>query len=385
MLITFIYVRRWVIGISFALSGMVARAEFSAERMVLVEPRLEGAAADRVRHWQEAVRSEARDPVVAFEQLGWAYVKLGRESWDAGFFKLAELTAQVMEATEGPIPAAQLLKGHALVQMHRFAEAEELAQALVAQRGEPRDYALLADATMEQGKLAAAVAACQQFVNRYPGLESYARVAQLRWLHGDLAGAVAAMTEAVQAAGRDDAETTWWVQTRLAHFHFLTGNITAARHWTEQVLQRAPDYAPALLLRGRLALAEGQAAAAVTVLARAAQLNPLPEYRWWWAEALSTAGQADALARTELADRQDALTLDALAWALCANQELAAARDAINRALATGLDDARVWLHAGVIARQCGETETAAERFAQARRLSLSLLPSERRLLPALD
>jgi len=191
MLITFIYVRRWVIGISFALAGMVARAEFSAERMVLVEPRLEGAAADRVRHWQEAVRSEARDPVVAFEQLGWAYVKLGRESWDAGFFKLAELTAQVMEATEGPIPAAQLLKGHALVQMHRFAEAEELAQALVAQRGEPRDYALLADATMEQGKLAAAVAACQQFVNRYPGLESYARVAQLRWLHGDLAGTIA--------------------------------------------------------------------------------------------------------------------------------------------------------------------------------------------------
>src|SRR5436190_238772 len=84
------------------------------------------------------------------------------------------------------------VRGHVLHNLHHFLEAERLARSLVDERGSPRDWALLGDALMEQGKLPEAITAIQRLVELKPGTEAYSRIAQVRWLTGDLSGATAA-------------------------------------------------------------------------------------------------------------------------------------------------------------------------------------------------
>lgn len=53
-------------------------------------------------------------------------------------------------------------------------------------------------------------------------------------------------------------------------------------------------------------------------------------------------------------------TLDAYAWALSLNGEHAAARREIESALAVGIQDAKLFCHAGVIVSRQGDREAAA-------------------------
>src|SRR4029077_9029441 len=183
-------------------------------------------------------------------------------------------------------------------------------------------------------------------------LQAYARVAHLRWLKGDLAGAIQVMQLATSAASPNDAESAAWANTRLALYEFQACHFEKAEQRCRFALEFQNDYPPALLLRGRMRLAENKPAAAVDALQVAAKLNPLPEYQWTLAEALSAAhreseaaaievrlrqqGEATdprtlsmflatrqqetdtalRLARAELNARADVFTHDTLAWAL---------------------------------------------------------------------
>jgi len=84
------------------------------------------------------------------------------------------------------------------------------------------------------------------------------------------------------------------------------------------------------------------------------------------------------LARTELGSRSDVFTHDALAWSLAAAGNVAEAHSEMQRALAEGTDDARLFFHAAVIASQAGHAADAERWLRKARELSQLLLPSER-------
>ncbi len=366
-----------------------------------------------IGRWQ--ARAKAGDAKAdAFEKLGWAYVAKARRTLDVGYYKLAEKTADVMDARFGASPEARLLRGHVFHQMHRFAEAETLARSLVAERGLASDYALLCDALMERGNIAAAVEACQRLVDLRPGVEAYSRIAHLRWLKGDPAGAIAMMESAERAASRRDPEGRAWLQTRLAGYALQSGDLARALALAESAIGVAASYPPALLARGRALLALGHAAEAAEVLGRAAKLNPLPEYQWWLADALRLAGdekvaaqveqmirergeaadprtlalflatrgerplEAVRLAREENAHRADSLTHDALAWALLAAGDIDAARTASGRALADGIQDARLLWHSGEIALAAGDRAAAERAFKAALPHAASLTPGER-------
>ena len=90
------------------------------------------------------------------------------------------------------------------------------------------------------------------------------------------------------------------------------------------------------------------------------------------------------LARAELAERAEVFSHDALAWALFADGDVAAADQAMRAALAEGTRDARLSLHAGEIAHAAGRTDEARGHFTRAWEAAGTLLPSERaRLLAA--
>jgi regulator of protease activity HflC (stomatin/prohibitin superfamily) len=83
------------------------------------------------------------------------------------------------------------------------------------------------------------------------------------------------------------------------------------------------------------------------------------------------------LARAELDSRGDVFTHDALAWSLAAAGNLAEAHSEMQRALAEGTADARLFFHAGVIASQSGHAADADCWLRKASELSQLLLPSE--------
>jgi tetratricopeptide (TPR) repeat protein len=355
---------------------------------------------------------ERRAPTRAAEQLGYRYIAKARLSNDAGFYTIAEQTAACLESFEPNDPAALLLRGHALHQMHRFAEAEQIARRLIGVREFVLDYGLLGDVLMEQGRLAEAATAYQKMIDLKPFYQSYTRAAHLRWLKGDLDGAIELMQTAVRAASPRDKESVAWAYARLAVYELQRGRLEDAARMTNASLQYVPDYAAALLARGRIQLAQKHPTDAIATLETAARLNPLPEYQWALADALRAANRTDEavltekalvangaedprtlslylstrreereravqLARQELEKRRDIFTLDALAWALAAAGELAEASDVMNRALAEGTQDGRLFLHAAVIAAASGRSAEAQRWAGKARMLQFTLLPSE--------
>ncbi|MFN0084479.1 MAG: tetratricopeptide repeat protein [Blastocatellia bacterium] len=363
------------------------------------------------------------------EQLGWRFVEKARGSFDPGYYKLAEQCALCLESkpaksdeeARSPLSSARsiraaslLLRGHALHSMHRFAEAEKLARELVETRGLAYDFGLLGDVLMEQGKLDESIAAYEKMMEQRPGPQAYSRAAHIRWLKGDLDGARILMRMAAQSAGDGDADSSAWAWARLALFELQAGNAKRAHEMCDLALELRGDYAPALLARGRVLLAEKRIEESLAPLQKAAGLNPLPEYLWTLADALRGAGRNDEAERVEarlaatgpsndprtfalylatrgsdaatalkLAEeefrlRRDIYTLDALAWAQLAAGNAAEAWKTMRAALAQNTQDARLFLHAATIASQAGDMPSAKRYAGKAARIDSLLLPGER-------
>jgi tetratricopeptide (TPR) repeat protein len=391
-----------------------AAAVFDDPLALVLTPQTGRSRTDKEISQQQQRIREGRNVELWLDRLGWAFVAKARESFDPGFYKLAEQCARCIEKRNPQSQEAMLLRAHVLQNLHRFKESETLSRRLVEQRGLSFDYGLLGDALMEQGKLNDAVEAYQQMMNLKPDLRAYARAAHMRWLKGDLEGAVEAMQLAVSAASPQDAESAAWVNTRLGFYEFQAGRVNEAEQRCALALSLQNDYPPTLLLKGKVLLAQSRFGEAVDALQRAVKLNPLPEYQWTLAEALRAAGKekeaseveaqlcqhgagsdprtlalylatrhespetAVRLARTELDSRSDVFTHDALAWSLAATGKLIEARSEMQRALAEGTQDARLFFHAGIIASQAGQSADAARWFRKASELSQLLLPSER-------
>ena len=388
-------------------------------RMVLA-PLGESDLDHRIASAQKRVSQSAK-PATELDRLGWLLVLKARTSFDAGYYKLAEQCALCMESKEPGSLEALLLRGHVLHNLHRFKEAEPLARALVEKRGAPFEFGLLGDVLMEQGKLDESIAAYQKMVDLRPDLHSYARGAHVRWLRGDVEGAERLMKLAASAATPLDADSAAWVYTRLAGYQFQSKEFAEAEQSCATALEYQRDYPPALLLRGRMSLANGQFAEAVVSLTRAAELNPLPEYQWALAEALSGAGDTDRaaqvenklhnrgavadprtyslflatgnqscqaalkLAEEELQTRGDVFTEDTIAWAFSATGNLEASRRHMEAALREGTQDARLFFHAAAIAVQAGADHRFRKYCSEATALQHMLLPSERARLTQLQ
>ena len=391
----------------------------------------------KIRGGQNNQRQNDQLTLPLIEKLGWSYVEKARGSFDPGYYKLAEQCAACMDAkraafqtTAQASPAAKvswneqsaqsakasalLLRGHVLDSLHRFADAEQIARELVQTRGMAFDYGLLGDVLMEQGKLDDAILAYQKMMELKPGPQAYSRAAHVHWLKGDTEGARMLMRMSAQSAGQGDAEASAWAWSKVAIYELQAGSLKQAQATCDMALDIKPGYAPALLARGRVMLAEYKFDEAIPTLQRAAEFNPLPEYQWTLAEALRAAHRDDEakvveatlnqrgpnddprtfaiylatrgeqpskalqLAEEELKNRHDVYTLDALAWAQSNAGNHQQAWETMQSALATGTQDARLFFHAAAIAAKSGQTIKARQYAKQALPLQMVLLPSER-------
>jgi tetratricopeptide (TPR) repeat protein len=405
------FAARWFI--CFVAGASALLATNLDREIVLTAPAGASPAEAEVVRWQ-ARASGPQARAEDFERLAWGYVAEARVTGDAGYYKLAEKTATVLEAQFGATAESVLLRGHVAHNLHHFAAAETLARQVVAERGSPADLALLSDALVEQGRLAEAIPVLQRLTEAKPGLEAFCRISYLRWLKGDLPGAIGALERALPASSPRERETRAWLFVRLSGLYLQRGDTGLALQFATNAAELLPDHPPALFARARVLIATRQVPAAIPLLRQAVARQPLPEYQWWLADALAATGDAAGataaeaalrrhgatedprsfalflatrevdvssavrLARAELALRRDVFTHDALAWALAAAGDLKAAALEMKSALAEGTQDARLELHAGEIARARGDHEGAARHLALAQRDEWTLAPSER-------
>lgn len=370
--------------------------------------------ADDIALLRRRMRETGPSPLL-LERLGWAFVARARASGDHDDYARAERCARaIRETAPKEADSADLLGGHALHALHRFAEAEHLAAHLVERRGEALDWTLYGDVLLDEGRIDEAVVAYEHVMEQRPDSRAFARVAEVRLLTGDLDGARDAMSTAARAVSLRDRESFAWIWSRLAILELQSGNLARARTIAGTATAAAPGSSTAQAALGRIFLAAGDSARAVAPLERAAAHAPLVDTMRALADAYAASGREDAakrvlaelqangtrhdprgfsvwlsesgtqpqralrIAEAELALRRDVFTYDALAIASSAAGRIEDARRYIERALAAGTRDARLWYHAGVIAAAANERAEAREWFERARTANLTLLPSVR-------
>lgn len=395
-------------------AGILAeQAAFDPMEFIL-SPHLGGEGSDgEIQRWQTRARQSTND-VAVLSRLGWAFVARARVSFQPEFYRLALMTADAIARVNPADPDGLLLRGHVLQSTHQFREAEEVARRLVTARGLAVDHGLLGDVLLDRGQVDEAIPAYQAMLDLRPDLHGYTRAAQARWLKGDVRGALDLTQLAMGAVSPRVPEPAAWVATRLAQLRFQLADFVGAEQAVNEALGLLGDYAPALVMRGKLLLQRAETPEAIAAFRVAAVANPLPETEWLLADALreahmeaeaakveedlrrhgaaldprgyslflatrgESAERAIRLAAAELEERKDIFTHDALAWAYFAAGRMDEASGEMELALREGTQDARLFLHASLIAGGAGR-RLEAERYAtRAMELVHLLLPSER-------
>lgn len=325
--------------------------------------------------------------------LGRAWVRKARESNDPGFYLNADACADVVLQEDPGSTVALDLKSLVQLNDHRFEDAKKTAERVVASR--PDDamaHGSLSDALLEMGLYEDATAHAQAMIDLKPNLPSYSRASHLQWLHGDVAGAKQTVRLAIDA-GRDrkDPEPRAWVLTQAAMIFWHEGDFDGADAGFDVALHWLGEFPPALVGKGRVAMAKGESKRAAEYFQRAHTQSPLVETAWLLGDARAAAGddkgaaEAYAKVRAEgrrtdprtlslflsargedaelalsLADeeykvRKDILTEDARAWALYRGGKIAEAKRSIERARRLGTPDARLMFHEGAIKIAAGD------------------------------
>jgi tetratricopeptide (TPR) repeat protein len=338
---------------------------------------------------REKVATDPGDGKAAV-QLADALMRAARVKGDASLAIEAE---QVLRATlqhSSSDYLARRMLSVVYLSQHRFAEA--LMEARAAQKLRPKDawnYAIAGDALLELGRYEEAFDSFDQVMEHRPDAGAYARVAYARELQGDLDGAVRLMRMSAEATSRQDVEGLAWTHAQIGNLYVLQGRLDdaerefnhsefifpshpyavngrvrllIARHRYADALdlsRRAPTTPETLATQGDLLTRLGHLDDAEKLYREAEQVEregwkqeqPQPgALARFLAERGRNIPEAIALAEHAASERQDVVTMDALAWSYFRGGRLADAATAIQRATRLGTADPRIRCHASAIA-----------------------------------
>ncbi|HWA73546.1 MAG TPA: tetratricopeptide repeat protein [Polyangiaceae bacterium] len=387
-----------------ASAGSASRDPLQKARQLALMPTRENALVDQRLAQLTALVRQHPQRLATLIELGRAWLWKARETSDPGYYLNADACVELALALAPGDRLALDLRALVLLNDHRFKDAYELAATLVERDPEaPMAWGSLSDALLELGELERAERASDRMLDLKPNLPSYSRAAYFKWLHGDSAAAIELSRLAIDA-GNDpkSPEPRAWVIVQTAMIFWHRGDLDGADAGFVSALAAVADYPPALVGRGRVALARGDQKGASDWLERAFRRSPLVETAWLLGQARELAGDeagaraafADAeregrrsdrrtlsllfssrdqraqealeLAQKERATRGDVQTEDALAWALYRNGRFAEANAASERALRFGTQDARLMFHQGAIWLALGREEAGARLIRKA-------------------
>jgi len=336
---------------------------------------------------------------IGYNQIAMALARRARETSDTTYYTQAqEALNKSMELAPGNVESEKI---HVwlLLGQHDFPAALDAAKAL--NKRVPDDvlvYGFLTDANAELGNYDAAEKAAQWMLDLRPGnLPGLTRAAYLRELFGDVEGAIELMSQAYQSTPPTENEDRAWILTQIGHLQLMSGKIDEADKTLQQALVVFPNYHYALGNLAKVRLQQKQYEEAVHLLRQRYEAAPHAENLYDLAEGLEMAGDKEEAkkafsefetkslkesgkkdnsnrelifyyadhanqpqkaletAKNEFAWRHDVYTLDAYAWALHVNGQDQEARRQIETALSVGIQDAKLFRHAGEIVLKLGD------------------------------
>jgi tetratricopeptide (TPR) repeat protein len=296
---------------------------------------------------------------------------------------------------------------------HDFAGARD--HALRLKELEPRKslaYQLLGEALIELGNYDEAESALRQ-MERLSGTNFAAetRLARVDLLRGRTEAARKRYANAlalVLSQVPPPREAAAWCRWQLGEVAFASGDYEAAERNYHDALAVFPDYYRALASMGRVRAARGDLPGAIEQYEKVVRRLPDPSFvaalgdlyklsgrekeaatqyalveqiarlstlsgalynrqlALFYADHDLKAEEGYALAAKEYEVRRDIYGADALAWAALKANKIEAAQAAIREALRLGTEDARLFYHAGMIARAAGDRPAAREHLKRA-------------------
>jgi tetratricopeptide (TPR) repeat protein len=377
-----------------------------------------------IRFLEARVRQDP-DDFVAYNKLCGYYLQRQRET---GNIQYLDLALRAARASLKAIPAQQNPGGLAALARaefttHDFAAARDHAMQLTQldpNQGYP--YELLGDALLELGEYDKAKAAYAQ-LERLSGIDSLsaqlrrARVALLYGRFDEAQAAYELARQIAEAALTNDRETLAWCTWQLGELSFAQGQYEAAEQHDREALTILPDYYRAVASLGRVRAARGdlpdaikqyeqvtkrlpdpiyvaalgdlyklagrerEAQAQYTLVEQIARLSALNgqlynrQLALFYADHDLKPDEAYTLATREYEARRDIYGADAVAWAALKAGKLTEAQAAIKEALKLGTRDAKLFYHAGLIARAAGDKTSAHDYLKQALALNPQFEP----------
>ena len=369
---------------------------------------------NHIAYYQAIVQRNPRD-ARALHGLGDACIRKARESGDVAYFHRAERALRRSLELAPETAGAWRHLAYVRYALHDFEQAAIHArQAIDLDAADSHAHGVLGDALLEVGRYAEAEQAYQQMIATGPDLYGYGRRAGLKSLRGDPAGAIADLERAAadgRAAGAP-SESLAWTLWQLGTEHAALGRLDRAEAAFTDALGVHPGYHRGLAGLAHVRAAQRRYDDAVALYTKAIAVVPLPEYAAALGDVYARTGRAaearqqydlveyigrlDAvnqalynrelayfyadhdvkldtaleLARRELTVRQDIYAHDLLAWALFKNGRATEAQAAMSQALRLSTQDARLLFHAGMIAHALGNRSAARGYLQRALRLN---------------
>jgi tetratricopeptide (TPR) repeat protein len=396
-------------------------------------PSDEAGQTNAIRFLSERVRRDPEDSR-AQSMLAGRYLQRLHDTSDHKYLTLALKAAHASLRSVGAEANAGGLTVLVMAEQggHNFLAARDdalrLTQLVPTKSG---SYALLGDALLESGDYDGAAKAFARMEKFGGGSGAQTRLARLDLLRGDPENAATRFSKALALAldaPSPQRETIAWCRWQLGETAFSVGDIQSAEEHLNDALTTYPGYFRALASLGRVRAAQGDLDGAIARYQEALRVVPDPTFLAALGDLYHLAGrereakanyelaelsattpanggnvaehrrlhsrqleifladhdlkpqQAYAMAKREYAARRDIYGTDALAWTALKAGQVAEAQTAIKDALRLGTRDAKLWYHAGMIARAADDNAAAHDYLQRALDLNAHFDPLQAEL-----
>lgn len=379
-------------------------------------PSLPSSATGRaIRFYLDRVERDPED-FLSLNAVSGLYLKLVRETADHAYLSFAEDAAKrsliALPAEGNPGGLASLAQSQAA--SHQFAAAKDTAKQLVKIAPHKRySYEILGDAYLELGDYGQAAETYQQVLKMKDSTSIQTRLARLSWLQGKPLEAKLGFKRALAFAKSENSSdtVTSWCHWQLGDTSFFAGEYNEAKIHYKNSLKIIPDHIQTLASLGRLSAAQGNLVGAINYYERAVNIDPMPVFVMALGDLYQLSGRIDdankmyssvvdadrnqvdsrldnrqlimsyadhniklkeayAGAVTEFTSRKDIYGADAVAWTAFKLGLFEEAKTAMAKAMRLGTKDARLFYHAGMIAKATGDNKISQEYLKMALKLS---------------
>ncbi len=385
--------------------------------------------AGKIRFLSERVKRDPEDSL-AQNMLASCFLQKVRETNNADYLRLAANAARLSLAS---VPAQRNSGGlsaltHAEFAAHEFISARDHAILLTQlDPGKGSVWAQLGDALLELGDYEKAAAAYDRMQRLgFTAAGAQTRLARFALLRGEAGEAHKLLVRALALAldsGAPPRETVAWCYWQLGEVAFSVGKYEAAEEHYRSALTSFPGYVNALSSLGRVRAARGDVREAIEHYEHAVRILPDPafvaslgdlykltgrqgeaESRYALVEQIGRLAAANGAASNrqlvlfhadhelsadeayqnavqEFRERRDIYGADTVAWSALKAGRLTEASQTMKLALRLGTKDARLFYHAGMIARAVGDKTSSRDYLKRALALNPNFDPLQAEIL----